>query len=73
MAEGLGPEWKIIDVIRDEAGARARLDASLANSRYNLLEHNCDPFVWFIATGERKSPQLRGDVALVGVAALFAS
>ncbi len=24
MAEGLGPEWKIVGVIRDEAGARAR-------------------------------------------------
>ncbi len=71
LAEGLGPEWTVVGAIRDEAGARARLEASLANSRYNLLDHNCEHFVWFIATGERKSPQLRGGVALVGIAAFL--
>lgn len=71
LTEGLGPEWTIVGAIRDEAGARARLEASLATPRYNLLDHNCEHFVWFIATGERRSPQLRGGVALVGVAALL--
>ncbi len=59
--------WTIVGRITDEALGVARLRAAWANPSYDMLGNNCEHFALYVATGERKSPQVRSGVALVGI------
>ena len=59
--------WEYVQTIADEAAAVARV-WSVVNERYaayDLLTNNCEHFVSYVATGLRKSPQVRSVVGLL--------
>jgi hypothetical protein len=70
--DNTGP-WSVIGRISDELCAAKRMDMAFRNPGYNMLNHNCEHFVWFVATGKRESPQLRAGVVFFVLAILFAS
>jgi hypothetical protein len=61
-------QWIVVQTITDVAAAKARLIAAQQDSTYRVVDNNCEQFVWFIATGEKKSPQISG----YATAAVFA-
>ena len=66
--------WEVLRRIDgNEAEAIARLNAVLQNpERYALLNNNCEHLVSFVETGERKSPQVRGWLAVGAIVASIA-
>src|SRR2546426_11027904 len=63
-------DWALVQEITDEAGAPARLPVALTRWPYDPLANNCEHFANEVAPGERKSPQLRGGVAVAFLAIL---
>jgi hypothetical protein len=70
LLSSTGP-WRVIGQIVDYAGARARLQAALANPRYDLLGNNCEHFARYVATGRRESRQLQSTLLVAGSIALI--
>jgi hypothetical protein len=66
--------WVFVACINDQQGVRQRLEEVLdANAAYDIVFNNCEHMVWYVATGVRKSPQLRSVAfAVIGVIALVA-
>ena len=66
--------WSFVACIDGEPGVRARLAQVLRdNAPYDLVLNNCEHMVSYVATGVRKSPQVRNAaVAVVGLFALVA-
>jgi hypothetical protein len=68
-------EWSVLDAVADEAAAIARfrwVQRNVQRLRYDPVLNNCEHFAWYIATGEKKSPQLRNAAGWAGVAVLAA-
>jgi hypothetical protein len=66
--------WTFIERIDDRLGVRERL-AEVVGSKapYDVVLNNCEHMVWYVATGVRKSPQVRNAAfAVVGMIALVA-
>jgi len=61
-------EWTVVEKITDEEAARMRLLSALKKPSYDVIDHNCEQFAWFVAQDERKSPQL-SSYAVAGVVA----
>ncbi|SRR6266496_745760 len=62
--------WAIVSRIEDERAAIARLRAAWRNPSYDMLGNNCEHFAFYVATGERKSPQVRAGVTIASIAAI---
>lgn len=63
--------WLVLGKVLDEAGAVARIQASLQDPTYDLFGHNCEHFARFVATGQRESRQLQAVVAVAGILTLI--
>jgi hypothetical protein len=71
LPTGLSDEWTVVDRIENEHEARTHLQAAIADPQYRLLDNNCEHVTSLVATGEKKSPQLQGAVAIGGLAFLI--
>jgi hypothetical protein len=66
--------WAFVECIDDQPGVRQRLAEVIEiDAPYHVVFNNCEHMVWYVATGVRRSPQVRNAaLAVVGVIALVA-
>ncbi len=65
-----GKRVTLVRAACDESRHRAASAAPRSDRRYNLFTHNCEHTASRVTLGRAESPQLRGWVAGIGVAAL---
>jgi hypothetical protein len=60
--------WETAVAVKNISGVRERVLHAFADPTYDLFGNNCEHFLSFALSGEKKSGQLRGALALAGVA-----
>jgi hypothetical protein len=65
---GQAGTWETAVAVTNVSGVRERVINAFQDRTYDLFGSNCEHFVNFALSGEKKSPQLRTVAAIIGLA-----
>jgi hypothetical protein len=60
--------WEAAFAVSNVAGVRERVSRAFEDRTYNLFGANCEHFISFALSGERKSPQLQAALTIAAIA-----
>lgn len=66
-AAGSG-DWETVVAVMNVSGVRERVVKAFEDRDYDLFGSNCEHFVTFALSGEKKSPQVRTVLTIIGLA-----